>query len=440
MSGQTSSAASRELAGYRADSPWPGEDGGPMRRQEAPRRFATGASRWKSTASRTAPLACMVVTRDQGELYLLGHTVGSGSTSWLERIDPEHLGAVVRSPELEGGPFWPGGVAAHANGDLYVTYGRWCHRLDPDCQPVAARELPAPRPYNSLVVLPDGHLVMKDFGGGGGAQALPVDDGCEVLVLEPTRLEIVARHRLAEGSIARLSLHVGESADHADEVVVVGDTHLFRLSWDPTGPGLAPCAPPLRYRTHPGQGFGWDATIVAGAAWFLDDGEGTEGFGGCFHGRGVATEPLRLWRADLATGALTAREVCGLPGGIIANPPIVDPARGVAVAYDSGNGVLAGFAIDDDGFVSDGPAWRRDQDQAGHQVLFGDTGVLASFDFDRDRAVDQVVVRDIVGGEELDRVDTTSPVQHVVFPAVGWSGELYTTSFTTLSRLDPATT
>jgi hypothetical protein len=427
----------RELAGYRADSPWPGEDGGPLRRQAADSRHATGADRWSLTASRTAPLACMVVTRDPGELYLLGHTLGPDSTSWLERIDPEHLGPVARSPELAGGPFWPGGVAAHANGDLYVTYGRWCHRLDPDCRPVAARELPAPRPYNSLVVLPDGHLVMKDFGGGEGAQALPAGDACEVLVLEPAGLEIVARHRLPEGSIARLSLRLGDG-DGADEVVVVGDTHLFRLAWDPTGPGLAPCAPPLRYRTHPGQGFGWDATVVAGAAWFLDDGEGTEGFGGCFHGRGVATAPLRLWRADLAAGALAAREVCGLPGGIIANPPVVDPARGIAVAYDSGNGVLAGFAIDDDGFVSDAPKWHHNQDQAGHMVLFTDTGVLASFDFDRDRAVDQVVLRDIASGDERDRVDTTSPVQHVVFPAVGWSGELYTTSFTTLSRLDPA--
>lgn len=433
----------RELAGYRAGSPWPGEDGGPQRRHVA--RVvgdaggglglgSTGAS-LVATASRLSPMCCMVVTRDPGEVYLMGHSLGDDSISWLERIDPESLEAQRRSPDLPGGPFWPGGVAAHANGDLYVTYGRWCHRLDPDCQPVASRELPVERPHNSLVILPDGHLVMKDFGGGTGAQALPADDTCEVLVLEPEGLEIVARRRLPEGSIARLSLHVPDDPDQPAEVVVVGDTHVFRLPWDPAARTLSLSSWQPRYRTADGQGFAWDATLVAGAAWFLDDGEGTEGFGGCFHGKGVATAPLRLWRADLGSGQLTSVEVCGEPGGIIANPPVVDEDNGVAIGYDSGNGVMAAWAIDGDGFVDDAPVWRHDQDQAGHMVLFPATAELVSYDFDRDRGIDQVVVRHVVTGEELGRVDTASPLQHVVFPAVGWSGELYATSFATVTRI-----
>ncbi len=435
--------ARAELDGYRAGSPWPCEDGGPMRRQiphpfgDADSGFdlAGGGGDLAMTASRSNPMCCMVVTRDPGELYLMGHTIGPDTVSWLERIDPESLEATHRSPDLAGGPFWPGGVAAHANGDLYLTYGRWCHRLDAGCGPVASRELPAPRPYNSLVVLPDGHLVMKDFGGGSGAQALPDGESCEVLVLEPEGLEIVARCRLAEGSIARLSLHVPDDSTRPVEVVVVGDTHLVRLAWDPACRALLPAEARARYRTVEGQGFGWDATLVAGAAWFLDDGEGTEGFGGCFHGRGVATAPLRLWRADLATGELSSVEVSGLPGGIVANPPSVDEVNQVAVGYDSGNGVIAAWAIDGEGFVDESPIWRHDQDQAGHMVLFPGTGELVSFDFDRDRGIDQLVVRQVVTGEELGRVDTASPLQHVVFPAVGWSGDVYTTSFATVSRI-----
>ena len=431
----------RELAGYRAGSPWPGEDGGPTRRQsprivgDAGRGWGLAAGGTLTATSREAPMAGMVVLRDPGEVYAMGCTLGVESTSWLERIDPESLEAVHRSPDLAAGPFWPGGVAAHANGDLYVTFGRWCHRLDPECQPVASIELPRPRPYNSLVILPDGHLVMKDFGGGVGAQALPEGEECELVVLEPEGLEIVHRHRLGEGSIARLSAHV--PLQGTPEVVVVGDRRVVRLSWD--GSTLTRLEPAPRYLTADGQGFGWDAVVASGAAWFLDDGEGTEGFGGCFHGKGVATAPLRLWRVDLDDGSLSSVEVCGRPGGIVANPPLVAEARGVAVAYDSGNGVLGGWGLDEHGrFAGDDPVWRHDQDQAGHQVLFADTGELVSFDFDLDRGVDVAVVRDVATGDELARVDTGSPLQHVVFPNVGWSGELYTVSFTTITRLSVA--
>lgn len=428
-----------ELAGYRAGSPWPAEDGGPTRRQ-SPRIVGDAGRGWdlahggtlEASVTRAAPIAGMVVLRDPGEVYAMGCTIDVESTSWVEQIDPESLETIHRSPDLAAGPFWPGGVAAHANGDLYVTFGRWCHRLDPECQPVASVELPQPRPYNSLVVLPDGHLAMKDFGGGATAHALPEGDECEVVVLEPEHLEIVERHRIGEGSIARLSLHVPVGAD--PEVVVVGDQRLVRLAWDGSSLTRGDAAP--EYLTAEGQGFAWDAVLASGAAWFLDDGEGTEGFGGCFRGQGVASEPLRLWRVDLADSSLSSVEVCGRPGGIVANPPLVDEARRVVVAYDSGNGVLGGWALDETcRFMADEPFWRYDQDQAGHQVLFADTGELVSFDFDLDRGIDVAVVRDVATGDELARVDTGSPVQHLVFPAPGWNGELYTVSFTTLTRL-----
>ena len=89
----------------------------------------------------------------------------------MERIDPDSLAPLERSPDLSAGPFWPGGLAAHANGSLYVIYGRWCHRLAPDCTPVVSRQLPQERPYNSFVVLPDGVLVMKDLIKDGSTRS-----------------------------------------------------------------------------------------------------------------------------------------------------------------------------------------------------------------------------------------------------------------------------
>ena len=46
----------------------------------------------------------MVVLRDPGEVYLLRHTMGLDTVSWVEQIDPETLEPVRRSPDLAAGP------------------------------------------------------------------------------------------------------------------------------------------------------------------------------------------------------------------------------------------------------------------------------------------------------------------------------------------------
>ena len=45
-----------------------------------------------------------------------------------------------------------------------------------------------------------------------------------------------------------------------------------------------------------------DAVIDAGAAWFLDDGAGSERFAGSFVGIGANDSPLHLVRVDLESG------------------------------------------------------------------------------------------------------------------------------------------
>ena len=408
-------------------SRWPGEDGGPRRTQDpaAGRGLGIRPGERLEITSRDVPVATMVMLRDPGEAYLLRHTGGDDAISWVERIHPESLEPIERSPDLPGGPTWPGGLAAHANGSLYVAFGNHVHRLGPDTAPIASRTLPRVRPYNSFVILPDGHLATKDFGGvlpGGGA---PPEDPTELLILEPEALEIVARLSLPERSIARLS------AD-GNDIYVVGDTSLFRVRWD----GFALTLDDgfrARYRTVDGQTYGWDAVIDAGAAWFLDNGAGSEGYAGTFRDRGISSAPLHLVRADLATGAVTLTEICGRPNGIVANPPAVDPDRRIAVGFDSSNGVLAAFDYTDDGPLA--PRWTRAQDHASHMIRFPDTGELVTADRDPDRMADQVVILDIERGDELARADTGSPLQSVVFPSVGFERDLYLCSFSTLTRV-----
>jgi hypothetical protein len=430
-----------QLAGY-WPSPWPAEDGGPLR-QQAPDGIpgtvvgfdlSGGRSLRATTRNLFAPTMC--VLRDPGEVFLLCHTVGPDSISWVERIDPESLACITRSADLPGGPFWPGGMAAHADGSLYVTFGRWCHRLDAQTlEVVAARELPRDRAYNSFVVLPSGHLVMKDIGGGEGMNRLPDGlRGSELVVLEPGTLEIVASMELTEGSIARLS------AD-GNHLYVVGVSRCFRVTFDPATSSLTldeGWQP--RYRTIEGQTFGWDIVLARGSGWFLDNGEGSDEFGGSFRGKGKSTAPLHLVRVSLAGEAVTTAEVCGIAGGVVANPPCVDADRGIVVGYDSAHGVMTAWRFDADGEGEEGGAalterWRRDQHHGGHMLRFPDSGQLVTYDYDHDRGIDQVVVLDIDSGRELARVDTGSPVQSVLFPAPGWQGDAYVCTFAAVTRV-----
>lgn len=417
------------MSGY-WPGPWSCEDGGP-RRLQIP---AAGTPELRVhegqdlvVSSRLAPVATMAVTREPGELYLLRHEGGPEATCSVERIDPETLEPSATSGPLPGGPVWPGSLAAHANGSLYVVFGDHAHRLDPDLGLLATRQLPRHRPYNGFVVLPDGTVVTKDFAGS--RPGLPVGaaerERSELVALEPETLAVIDRCELAEPSIARLS------AD-GSTVYVVGDTSLRRVGWD--GAKLRPDDElAATYRTREGQSFGWDCVIAGGAAWFLDDGDGTEAYAGTLRGLGLSAVPLSLWRVDLVTGAAAGVEICGLPGGLVANPPAIDVRRGVAVGYDSGNGVMQALSIGPRGELT--PRWRRQQDHASHLVLLEEAGQLVTGDFDAERGVDQVVVLDIDSGVELARADTASPLQPVVFPAVGFSGDVYVCSFSHISRV-----
>jgi hypothetical protein len=417
-------------AGY-WPSRWPGEDGGPRRWQ----RPLTGSGPALDPAhievrSREAIAATMVVLRDPGEVFLLRHTAGAEAISWVEQVDPDTLEPRARSVDLPGGPTWPGGLAAHANGSLHVVFGNHAHRLAPDLSVLASCELPRAVPYNSFVIVPDGHLVTKDFGGvlPGGDPDAHNPPPAELLVLDPETLAIVARCDGPEPSIARLS------AD-GDTVYVVGTHTLSRAQWDGARLTLDTDFAG-RYRTIAGQTYGWDAVIALGAAWFLDNGAGSERYIGTFRGQGISSAPLHLVRVDLATAAVTLTEICGAPNGVIANPPLIDEARRIAVGYDSGNGVLAAFDIAADGTAT--PRWRRDQNHACHPLLFADTGELVTNDHDPTRLVDEIVVLDIESGSERVRVDAGSPVQSVLFPAAGFGRDFYYCSFVTLTRVSAA--
>jgi hypothetical protein len=130
--------------------------------------------------TRNTWMSTMTVLGAPGEVYLLTHSVlrarfGLPTTSRVEQIDPITLKTLRRSPRLPGGPMWPGGMAIHRNGDMYVVYGRWAHRLSRACVPLASLELPIDQPYNSFVILDNGLIVTKNLSDRTPARLTVID-------------------------------------------------------------------------------------------------------------------------------------------------------------------------------------------------------------------------------------------------------------------------
>ena len=404
---------------------WSTEDGGPRRLQWVDgARLAIAAGETLQVTSRSMMVVTMVVVASPDDVFVLCHTGGDGAVSWVERVHPETLETLATSEHLAGGPAWPGGTAVHSNGDIYVVFGNHAHRLNRSLQVVASRELPRIRPYNSFVVLPDGHLVTKDFGGSrpGNEMEEPFAP-TQLVVLEPTGLNIVATLDLPEASIARLSAN-------ENDVYVVGTSSLWRVRWD--GESLHSDGWRAEYRQLQGQTYGWDVVIADTDAWFLDNGESTHKFAGTLRGVGTATAPLHLVRVNLASGRVSLHEICGLAGGVVANPPLVDEQRQMVVGFDSGNGVLAGFSYDE---TKVRKVWSVEQNHGSHMLLYPESGEFVSAHYDQERGVEQVVVREISTGREIARADTGSLIQSVVFPACGTRRDFYWCSMLSLNRV-----
>jgi hypothetical protein len=201
--------------------------------------------------------------------------------------------------------------------------------------------------------------------------------------------------------------------------------------------------------------------LAGGHAWLMDNGE--HDYVTTMLGAGVASGPVHLVRVSLTDASdHELVPVCGAPGGAVTNPPLFDPERQLAVAYDSANGVLAAFELRDGRLQ---PRWRRELNSAGHLLLFGDTGELVAYDFHplpgagtrlarslgargarlvqsrrfRQAAArlahEDVLVLDLETGVERARATVPSMFQSVLFPCPGWSRDFYYCSFSTVARI-----
>jgi hypothetical protein len=440
--------------------PWTCEDGGPRRWGCAgtPGLGIAPGEGLRVAAVHDAFATDVLLRREPGELYALRHGIplraeqSSPVEGWVERLDPETLAVTASTPRLPAGSWWPGGMAAHRNGDLHMVLGRWAHRLTPELDVLASHRLPVPRPHNSFVVLGGGELVTKDCDAPRGLEPSTVS------VLDPvTLLPVADPLRLPEPSIARLSSD-GES------VFAVGTTRLFRLRLDRAAGRLSideEWAP--SYGPGPDRGYGWDPVITDEHIFWMDNGRNR--VDRSMVGTGIESGPVRLWWARLDDGETRSTQISGLPHGTESNPPGWDPEGRIVVAYDAGNEVVRAWRLRGDELE---PLWRRDGlAHAGHLILYPDTrelvvgdwretgplrapgirpamralGPLLSRSARARRAslragTDQLVVLDLDTGEEKARTPVPSPCQGFLFPAPGFGRDVLYQSLTTIVRVE----
>ncbi len=441
--------------------PWTCEDGGPRRLgqpQGQPGLGIAAGERLELAAARDAGACGMLIRREPGELYALRHELplrpqGRAVRAWVERLDPHTLATLAATPRLPGGPFWPGGLAAHACGDLHLVFGHWVHRLSASLEVLASHRLPVDRPHNSFVVLDGGELVMKDCDAPAGLEPSTVS------VLDPvTLLPAAAPLALPEPSIARL-------ASDGTHVIVVGTTQVFRITLD-RGAGRLVLDERWRPRYGPDadHSYGWDPVLTDEHVLWMDNGRNATD--ATMLASGSSPGPVRLWwaRHDDDDRPPRCTQISGLPYGTESNPPGWDPVGRVVVAYDAGNAVLRAWRMTGEELE---PLWRRDGfAHAGHLIVFPDTRELVAQDWQgrpppppvrrvvrpalsalgrlapARRAVaragpgDRLVVLDLDTGEERAACPIPSASQAFLFPAPGFGRDLYYQSLTTIARAE----
>jgi len=406
------------------------ECGGNRRQKAATGRLDAATGTASATTIRNGRWNVMAVERDPGQWYVGGTMAaftGPPPFGWVQRIDPATLQPLATSPELPCGEHvWCGAILAHADGSILSVNGSHLHRLDPnDLSVLAERRLPVDRSHNGLLALSDGSLVTKDL-------RLEGQGGTTISRLAPGTLEVVGEPLvLTEGSMGRIAADL--RSDGTEHVYVPGTEHLWRLVLDDDHLTIDDSWRP-RYRTAEGRhGLAWDVCLSGGACWVMDCGDvesvraihRTEPNGRWDTPPDLSWRrpapwpgPQRLLRIDL-DDASDIRSVApfGTRGGGIIAPPVhvpdVDGSSGVAVAWDSINGGLAG--VED---ASLEPLWHLDVRPSMQPVVFPESGELVVNDFTPD-GTDDLVVVDVATGTLLDRVDTGSRIANGMFLTAG---------------------
>lgn len=410
-----------KLPGYFPSS-WPVECGGSRRQKltRAPGPAIGASEKLGSTTRNMHGWSVMLVQREPGELFVQG---GGGLrpgefppcrrdegriSGWLERIDPITLETIARSPDLpSGGHLWCGAVVVHENGDLYVVNGRYCHRLNAACEVIAECELPVDGPYNGLLILSDGNLVMKNLGHVPG-------EPCRFSVLEPERLEPIGESFVIdEHCMGRFS---SDLTSEGEFLYTSSARELYRLRYENGALSMDEGWRGSYVVEGEDQADGWDTSIGGDSIWMMDSGRPPMWVG-------PAEAPQRAFRFSLADpDDRDVVEPFEAPGAFSPGPPLFDPERKILVVYDGLNGGVVAVKYDGPGQMRE--LWRNHFRNNVQMMLYPDTGELVLEDAPLGGQSEAVVV-DIETGRERGRAPIDAVATMGMFLCPGFGRDFY---------------
>ena len=243
-------------------------------------------------------------------------------------------------PALPGGAYWPGGIAAHANGDLHMVFGRWAHRLSPELDVLASHRLPVPRPHNSFVVLDGGELVTKDCDAPAGLEPSTVS------VLDPETLLPVAAAAAPPRAVDRPALERRRERDRGRDHGRLPAPPRPRRRPDRDRRELAPAlrpGPGPRLRLGPGDHR---------RARLLDGQRAQPHRPHDARQRRAAEPGAALVGAPRRRRPSRSTEISGLPYGTESNPPGWDPRAGPSSPTTPATRCVRAWRIDGDELVA----------------------------------------------------------------------------------------
>lgn len=329
-----------------------------------------------------------VVTRGAGEVFALGGSYGSISqtnTPFVAGLDANTLALhwQTRLPGI-GIDDWnyPGAVGVHANGDVYVVYGRNIARLHPKTGAVLAHtRLPVNQPssdvaYNGFVVLSDGRIAAKSIHRKPGCREADFQAffHCETAGVAASTLALVDPETLTVEQAVTLPEHTrfrltATRVDATEFIYLPGEEKIHRYRYAQgrliEDDGWRPA-----YLTQ-GQTAG---TAVAGFGdWLIVQSNGMP-----------ASAPLAVVAISQRDADRTFRiepfENSAGKGSFMPSMPTVDVENGRVYAFDGYAGQLAALAFDaGQGFSL---AWKVEQRSFAFTALVGpaDKRALVSTD------------------------------------------------------------
>lgn len=286
----------------------------------------------------------------------------------------------------------------------------------------------------------DATLVTKDL-------RLEGQEGTTITRLDPDTLELIGEPlTLGEGSMGRIAADVEMGG--GELIYVPGSQHVWRLRVEADVLAIDDWRPRYRHAGGP-WGLAWDSCLSDRACWVMDCGdiesvrlihathpngryEAWPGSALSWRRPAPWSGAQRLIRISLDDPTdVRSVEPFGTPGGGIIAPPVNVPELGIAVAWDSINGGLAGIAA---GGADLEVLWQLEIRPTMQPVVFPESGELVISDFTVEGS-DDVVVVDFATGSLIDGVATGSRIANGMFLTPGGNRDVFYCSTATVARV-----